>query len=94
VNAERVRRRVIPLCEARLAACTTPDERYWLQATLAEAHVGIGDEAAGAAWLERAREEPVAAWMHDTTERQLADLRELLTPSPLEMIRPFPAGAG
>ncbi len=94
VNAERVRRRVIPLCERQLPIAASPPERYWLQATLAEAHLGIGDEPTGAAWLERARREPVAAWMFDTTQKQLAELRELLKPSPLEMIRTSFPGAG
>lgn len=92
VTAERVRRRVIPLCQSRLdEAPTAAEERYWLEATLAEAYVGIGAEPEGEAWLTKARQEPVAAWMHATTVKQLASLRELLVPSPLELIRAAPS---
>ena len=87
VNAERVRRRVIPLCHAALAANPgASTDRYWAKATLAEAYVGIGDEAAGATWLEEAAAELVADWMRQTTAKQLDSLRRLLVPSPLEMI--------
>lgn len=88
ISAERVRRRVIPLCTSRLDSGVRSDvERYWIFATLAEAHLGIGDTAASQEWLSRANELPVADWMRQTTARQLAYLRELLEPSPLELIR-------
>lgn len=87
INARRVRRRVIPLCEAALAqGPSAPAERYWAKATLAEAHLGLGDEEASATWLAQAVEEPVPAWMRESTARQLDSLRALLVPSPLEMI--------
>lgn len=87
VNAARVRRRVIPLCEAALEdGPSEPADRYWVKATLAEAHLGLGDEAASAAWLAKANEEPVAGWMRQSTAAQLDALRQLLSPSPLEMI--------
>lgn len=87
VNAERVRRRVIPLCEAVVAGDpSAANDRYWAKATLAEAYLGIGDEAACAAWLDEAGREPVADWMRQSTAKQLAALRHLLVPSPLEMI--------
>ena len=95
VDAERVRRRVIPVCTTRLSSFPiSDDDRYWLQVTLAEAYLGIGDEAASAGWLERASQGPVAGWMRETTRQQLASLRQLLVPSPLEMIRPAPPGGG
>ncbi|MDP8948731.1 MAG: DUF4071 domain-containing protein [Actinomycetota bacterium] len=88
VSAERVRRRVIPLCTSRLDSGVRSDvERYWIYATLAEAHLGIGDAVASQEWLSRASELPVADWMRQTTAKQLAYLGELLEPSPLELIR-------
>ena len=88
ISAERVRRRVIPLCMSRLDSGVRSDvERYWIYATLAEAHLGIGDADASQKWLSRANEVPVANWMRQTTAKQLAYLGELLEPSPLELIR-------
>jgi len=87
VNAERVRRRVIPLCQAVLDGDpSAANDRYWAKATLAEAYLGIGDGAASAAWLTEAAREPVADWMRQSTAKQLEGLSQLLVPSPLEMI--------
>ncbi len=87
VNAERVRRRVIPLCQAVLDGDpSAANDRYWAKATLAEAYLGIGDGAASAAWLTEAAREPVAEWMRQSTAKQLEGLSQLLVPSPLEMI--------
>jgi tetratricopeptide (TPR) repeat protein len=92
VNAERVRRRVIPLCLDRLAAEVRDDEeRYWVTATLAEAYFGIGDQVAGEEWLEKAYDLPVADWMRESTGKQIGYLQQLLVPSPLELI---PSSAG
>jgi len=89
VTAERVRRRVIPLCQAHLdGAVRDKDEEYWVTATLAEAYLGIGDKAAGDEWLKKAYDLPVAKWMHESTAEQLAQLSDLLEPSPLDLIRP------
>lgn len=88
VNAQRVRRRVIPLCESYLACGpSSPSDRYWAKVTLAEAHLGIDDEASSATWLEQANQEPVADWMRQTTLEQREALRRLLVPSPLDMIK-------
>ena len=88
VNAQRVRRRVIPQCASFLdSGPSRASDRYWAKATLAEAHLGIDDEASCATWLEQANQEPVADWMRQTTQEQLEALRRLLVPSPLDMIK-------
>jgi hypothetical protein len=61
--------------------------RYWVLATLAEAHVGLGDEQSGAAQLVLAAALPgVKPWMLESTQEQLAKLRQLLANSPLKFI--------
>lgn len=93
VNAERVRRRVMTVCADRLQEVVgRPEDRYWLKATLVEAAVGIGDTAAAEKWQKEADAENAAPWMRSSTAKQIAALRELLVPSPLDMIRP-PAGS-
>jgi len=89
VNAERVRRRVMPLCHAILEDPASGDgQRYWAAATLAEAHLGIGDVVGGEEWLAKANAIPATDWMRKSTTDQLAQLKDLLEPSPLAMIRP------
>ena len=94
IAAERVRRRVIPLCHAHLEG-TIRDEndRYWACATLGEAYLGIGDRESGEMWLKTAAGLPVATWMRESTDKQIAFLRDLLEPSPLDLIQ-VPAAAG
>lgn len=83
VLARRARRDVARLCAERLAALDgkpgTEEERYWVLATQAEAAAGQGDEAGCAALLAQAA--PLAAgkaWMLESTNDQLAALRQLL----------------
>lgn len=79
VLARRARQDVIryaaPLAESKEMA---PDKRYWIIATLWEAAVGLGDEAAAARWESEAKAMPVADWVQETRESQGAKLRELL----------------
>lgn len=88
IDAERVRRRVILLCHNLLTSGLTREDRYWVAATLAEAFLGIGDEASSDAWLEEARRVSADDWKRKTTAEQLGKLRRLLEPSPLAWIRP------
>lgn len=56
----------IPLCEAALVSETTSDiDRYWVEATMAEAYLGVGDEEVSATWLARVMAEPLAEWMRE-----------------------------
>ena len=94
VLARRVRREVLEICHKALEAekvLQTEDAEakpnYWLQATLAEAYVGLGKETEGQKVLDDALALKPAQWMRDSTEEQLAKLRALLAKSPLKHIR-------
>ena len=70
VWAERVRRRVIELCEAQLAAGVKDDEGkvdqerlFWLRATLIEALVGSGQTDRAASLKDEAIKEAPERWM-------------------------------
>jgi tetratricopeptide (TPR) repeat protein len=91
VQAQRTRTRVIEICEKALESeIEKADEKYWILATLWEACVGINDEVRSGDWKARAKQHvelnKLGDWMIDTTETQIAKLKELLTPSPLSQI--------
>ncbi len=86
VTAERVRRRVIEICEAALAkgitddeGQTDPHERFWVQATLVEAYLGTGEKAKAEALKEKTVEEAPEPWMAGTLNEQLEKLDKLLS---------------
>ncbi len=90
ILAQRTRRRVLGLCNERLASQPQPsdDEGYWIRATIAEALTGLGDDAEAKEVLDEARARPgVAAWMIQSTQEQLDRLRQLLAQSPLSRIQ-------
>lgn len=78
-------------------------DEYWIKATMAEAYAGLGDDPRAKDLLDSARKvdmsvaslaahtnpppSAVPSWMIQTTEDQLARLRELLAQSPLARIR-------
>jgi hypothetical protein len=86
VLAQRVRREIIPLCESALAeGPRTPEDRYWILATLWEAAVGLEDATGVAKWQPQAEGAATAKWMlDDSTLPQLARLTALLAASPLK----------
>jgi hypothetical protein len=102
VLAQRIRRRVLQVCEHSLASTPAPSgaSEYWIKATTAEAYVGLGDELKGDQWLQAARKVdmtappapqgappvPVPDWMLRTTTDQIASVRRLLAKSPLGRI--------
>src|ERR1041385_1553748 len=64
VQAQRIRREVIDICQEMLKSENPPlDTKYWVQATLAEACFGIDDEAGGQQMLEETLSMPVDQWM-------------------------------
>jgi hypothetical protein len=70
-------------------AISAPASRYWVLATLAEAHFGLGEKAVAETHLASAAALPgVEAWMLETTREQLNKLNVLLTKSPLRFIAP------
>ena len=88
VQARRIRREVLDICqEALQAEGLTPETRYWVEATRAEACFGIGDDEQGQQVLDDALAMPVAQWMKDSTQEQLEKLKPLLADSPLKYIR-------
>src|SRR5213079_2823268 len=103
VQARRVRREVISICEQWVAlnppAARVPAGsklaviRYWVLATLAEAHIGLGEEAAGQQGLEEAFAAAPEEWMKQSTGEQVTKLKALLAASPLKKL-PLPIAQG
>lgn len=101
VQARRVRKEVLAICEQWLAANPVPDasnaspeaviqarkNQYWVLATMGEAHLGLGDEAKSQALLETAYAAAPEGWMADSTREQMAKLKLLLDKSPLKFVR-------
>lgn len=90
VQARRVRREVISICEQWLeknsSAKGLDDERYWVLATLAEAFVGLDEESLGQQKLEEAFAAAPEEWMKQSTQDQLEKLKTLLASSPLKKL--------
>ena len=87
VDARRVRQRVAEICRAQLAAGIigdTPEkaqeERFWVKASLAEADLGLGDQAAKQRLEAAAIEENAKDWMIETARDQLRKVERLLSP--------------
>lgn len=80
-RARSVRRRVIEACRAELEQNPQMNkkERYWVLATLQQASVGLGDDAAADEWDRQAEEQEPTSRMVQSTEEQLAKLRALLS---------------
>ncbi|HKQ52511.1 MAG TPA: hypothetical protein VJT74_09090, partial [Pyrinomonadaceae bacterium] len=87
VHAVRVRREVIEICKKALAEGLAGAQKYWALATLAEAYLGVGDEAAAQAKLEEAFALGSSKHLRETTQQQMDKLRELLAKSPLDYVK-------
>jgi len=98
VQAGRVRREVISICNEWLESnprtaplppgSKFPEKRYWVLATLAEAQIGLEDEALGQQRLEEAFAAAPEEWMKQTTREQVTKLKALLAASPLKKLAP------
>jgi hypothetical protein len=98
VQARRVRQEVISICSqwltsnppaARLpAGSKLAVIRYWVLATLAEAHIGLEEEAPGQQRLEEAFAAAPEPWMKQSTKDQVDKLKVLLAASPLKKLPP------
>jgi tetratricopeptide (TPR) repeat protein len=87
VRAERVRREVLSICDAVLQDADLPAaNQYWVLATMAEAYLGTGAVASAEQKLQEAFTVAPAQWMQDSTQEQMAKLRQLLADSPLRFI--------
>jgi tetratricopeptide (TPR) repeat protein len=101
VQARRVRKEVLSICEEWLAkpevsgSYSTKEEAkaeylrilYWVLATMGEAYFGLGDELAAQEALERAYSLAPKKWMEKTKREQIRKLRQLLEKSPLRYIK-------
>ena len=88
VRAQRIRRRVLALCAAEPAReRLRPEQRYWLLATEAEAHLGLGENAAARRKYREAFAHAPAKWMKETTQEQRTKLSRLLADSPLKYVK-------
>src|SRR5436190_14081306 len=96
VQARRVRREVIAICNQWLesnartapfpAGSKFPEKRYWVLATLAEAEIGLEEEALGQQALEEAFAAAPEEWMKQSTHEQVTKLKALLAASPLKKL--------
>jgi len=101
VQARRVRKEVLAICEQWLEDNPIPDARiagpeavkqaqgtrYWVLATIGEAYLGLGEGARSQEQLAAAYAAAPAPWMADSTRQQIANLELLLGKSPLKYIR-------
>ena len=78
VLARRIRRDVIRYATPLLDTLEDVSNRYWVIATLYEAAIGIGDEAAIVNWENKAKEIKVADWMQETRVNQAENLKKLM----------------
>src|SRR3974390_1251108 len=78
-----IRRKVIEICEAALKAAKSPEDEFWIRATMAEAWTGLGDRARSREILDTTRKNAPAQWMVDSAVEQLSKLEKLIVDSPL-----------
>lgn len=88
VEARRVRREVLRICEKALDDGRASDysDRYWLLAAMWEAAAGLEDDVEAARWEARARGDCTESWMLESTQSHLERLNALLADSPLKHI--------
>ena len=85
VIAERVRKRVLNICESLLhtgirddAGKPDREQMFWVNATIAEALTGIGETEKAMNVIESAVKEAPEAWMETSLNDQLTALKKLL----------------
>ncbi len=77
--ARYLRRKVKQICMRVIAKeDIREDEKFWVLATLYEAHVGIGDNEKADKWYAEAEKVAKATWMKETMDEQDKKLRALL----------------
>lgn len=98
IQARRVRKVVLDICNAWLAANAKSGEgdaktnseysksAYWVNSSIAEAYVGLEDVNA-AEKLQQLYSSAPEKWMQSTTEQQIKKLQILLSKSPLHLIK-------
>lgn len=102
MNARRTRIEVLAICEDWFEKNPMPDEQkatpavvndylktwYWVKASQAEAFFGLNQDDKAQAVLDVAFEKAPETWMKETTQDQIAQLKTLLTDSPLKFVMP------
>lgn len=78
VTARKVRKDVIRYVSPRLQEDIGDETRFWMLATLWEAALGLGDEAAMARWTKDLEAMTVPQWMRESQQHQGARLRQVL----------------
>jgi tetratricopeptide (TPR) repeat protein len=99
VEAKRIRKEVLSICEKWLIENPAPSDKvpesaingylkswYWVKATMGEAFVGLGNEVEAQKALNEAFAKAPEEWMRQSTEEQLGKLRPLFENSPLKFI--------
>lgn len=88
VQAERIRKEVLSICESLIEQEQLPvSDKYWVLATMAEAHLGMGNDDLAAQKLQEAKALSTLSWMTESTGDQMTRLRSLLAKSPLQYVR-------
>jgi tetratricopeptide (TPR) repeat protein len=100
VQAQRIRKEVLSICEkwlvdnpdpAKEASAETLHEhqraKYWMLATMAEAYLGLGNEAESKQRLDDALAMVPETWMTGSTQDQLDKLKALIGDSPLKYLK-------
>ena len=88
IDAGRIRSEVLAICDRVLQTETlSPDDKYWVIATKAEACLGMGDEDRAKEQLTEAFKIATKSWMRDSTDEQMGKLRGFLVDSPLRFVR-------
>jgi hypothetical protein len=70
ILARRIRRQVVQVAQPLLEVDMDAQKRFWIVATLREAAVGLGDDAAAAKWQAEAQALDVSAAMLETSDTQ------------------------
>lgn len=101
VQARRVREEVLTICQKWMYENPPPEGenvtqkvledywklRYWVQATIGEAYIGLENESLAKESLEEAYAKASEQWMSDSTKEQIGKLQPLLNKSPLHFIK-------
>ena len=78
VQANRIRSKVIPICEELLKEPDLkPADRYWAIATMAEACYGLGNKERSETLMQQAAQVAPESWMVGSTRAQLKKLDQL-----------------
>jgi hypothetical protein len=92
VLARRMRRAARELAERAVQQPDAPsDQRYWLNAAVWEAAVGLEDEATADEWRKRAEASALSVWRLRVSRERILRIERFLASSPLPAPRPADA---